>query len=108
MDCDGHIDALVPGWLEGGVNVMFPIEIGTWKADAANYRKKYGRELRVFGGIDKLEIEKGPAAIDAEIKKHVPLMKEGGFVPLPDHLITPGTSLENYKYYLKQMKALRI
>ena len=107
VDCDGVIDQLVPGWLEGGVNVMFPIEVGTWKADSAAYRKKYGKELLIFGGIDKLEIEKGPAAIDAEIARNIPLMKEGGFVPLPDHLITPGTSLENYKYFLARMKEIR-
>jgi len=35
------------------------------------------------------------------------LMKEGGFVPLPDHLIVPGTSLEDYKYYLKRIGELR-
>jgi uroporphyrinogen decarboxylase len=108
VDCDGVIDALVPGWLESGVNVMFPFEIGPHKSDPALYRKKYGKELRIFGGIDKLELEKGPKAIDAEIQRRIPLMKEGGFVPLPDHIITPGTSLENYRYYLKKLIGLRI
>jgi uroporphyrinogen decarboxylase len=107
VDCDGCIDDLVPLWLEGGVNVMFPVEIGVWKADPHAFRKQYGKELRIFGGIDKLEIAKGPEAIRAEIARRVPLMKEGGFIPLPDHLITPGTSLENYKYYLEQIRKLR-
>ena len=107
VDCDGYIDDLVPLWLEGGVNVMFPVEIGPWKADPYAFRKKYGKELRVFGGIDKLEIAKGPEAIDAEIARRLPLMKEGGFIPLPDHLITPETSLEDYKYYLEQIRKLR-
>jgi len=93
--------------MSAGVNVMFPVEIGPWKADPYAFRKKYGKELRIFGGIDKLEIAKGPEAIDAEIARRLPLMKEGGFIPLPDHLITPETSLEDYKYYLEQIRKLR-
>ena len=107
VDCDGMIDHLVPHWLEGGVNVMFPVEIGTWKADPLAFRKKYGEELRIFGGIDKLAIPKGAKAIDKEIERRLPLMKEGGFIPLPDHLIIPETPLENYKYYLERIRSLR-
>jgi uroporphyrinogen decarboxylase len=108
IDCDGFIEDLVPHWLEGGVNVMFPVEIGVWNADPAAFRKKYGKELRVLGGINKLEIAKGPAVIDAEIERRLPFMKEGGFIPMPDHLIIPETSLENYKYYLEQIRKIRL
>lgn len=107
VDCDGLIDHLVPHWLDSGVNIMFPIEIGAWEADPMAFRRQYGRELRVLGGINKLEIVKGRAAIDAEIARRLPLMKEGGFIPLPDHLIVPGTGLDDYKYYLEQIRALR-
>lgn len=107
VDCDGCIDALVPGWLEGGVNVMFPVEIGVWKADPMAFRRRYGRELRIIGGIDKLEIAKGKAAIDAELERRLPLMRDGGFIPLPDHLIVPGTSVENYRYYFEALKAMQ-
>jgi len=72
------------------------------------FRKKYGRELRIIGGFNKLELEKGPVAIDAEIERRIPLMKDGGFIPVPDHYITPGTSLGNYKYYLDKIRKLRL
>jgi uroporphyrinogen decarboxylase len=108
VDCDGMIDALVPGWLEGGVNVMFPVEIGAWKADPAQFRRRWGRELRIFGGIDKLALEKGRAEIDREIERRVPLMREGGYVPLPDHLITPDTPLDDYRYYLGALGRVRL
>ena len=107
VDCDGLIDALVPLWLKAGVNVMFPIEIGAWNADPMAFRKKYGKELRVIGGIDKLAIPKGPKAIDEEINRRLPLMREGGFIPLPDHFITPDASVENYRYYLRKIRELR-
>jgi len=107
VDSDGKVDDLVPLWLKGGVNVMFPIEIGTWQADPMAYREQYGRELRVYGGIDKLQLTKGREAIDAEIQRRLPLMRAGGFVPLPDHLIVPGTPLEDYRYYLDRIRELR-
>jgi uroporphyrinogen-III decarboxylase len=107
VDCDGLVDDLVPLWLEGGVNVMFPIEIGVWNADPMKFREKYGKELRVIGGINKMALTKGRAAIDAEIERRIPLMRDGGFIPLPDHVIVPGTPLDDYKYYLDKIRELR-
>ena len=108
VDSDGMVEPLVKDWLDAGVNVQFPIEIGTWQADPMAIRQKFGKELRIIGGLNKLELEKGPAAIDAEIERRIPLMKDGGFVVMPDHLITPGVSLENYKYYLERIRELRL
>jgi len=107
IDCDGMIDDLVPLWLEGGVNVMFPVEIGTWQADPMAFRRQYGKELRIIGGIDKRELTKGRAAIDAEVARRVPLMREAGFIPLPDHVVMPGTPLADYGYYLDTIRDLR-
>ena len=108
IDSDGDVSALVGEWLDAGVNVQFPIEIGTWKADPMAFRKKYGRELRIIGGFDKLALEKGRPAIDAEIERRLPLMKSGGYIVLPDHLITPDTPLDDYKYYLDRIRELRL
>ena len=44
LDCDGSIDTLMPTWLENGVNTMFPIEVGTWRASIAPWRAQYGRD----------------------------------------------------------------
>ncbi len=107
VDSDGDIKFLIKEWLDSGVNVQFPIEIGTWNADPMEYRKKYGRELRIIGGLNKLALEKTHKDIDEEIEKRIPLMKEGGFIVMPDHLITPDTSLSNYKYYLDKIRNLR-
>jgi uroporphyrinogen decarboxylase len=107
VDSDGILDPLIPGWLEGGVNIIYPVEIGTWQADPMELRTRYGRELRIIGGIDKREIAKGRAAIDAEIERRLPLMREGGYIPAPDHEIIPGTSLQDYQYYVESIRALR-
>ena len=69
LDCDGCIDALIPTWLENGVNTMFPIEVGTWGASMAPWRAKFGPELRGVGGMDKRVFARDYAAIDAEIER---------------------------------------
>jgi len=107
VDCDGLIEPLIRLWLDAGVNIMYPIEIGKWNANPHQLRKKFGKELRMIGGYNKHMIEKGKSEIDKELEKRLPLMKEGGFILMPDHLITPDTPLENYKYYLEQVRRLK-
>jgi uroporphyrinogen decarboxylase len=107
IDSDGDVTDLAGHWLESGVNVQFPIEVGAWKGDARDFRKRYGKELRVIGNFDKLTLERSRADVLAEFDRLMPLMKEGGFILLPDHLITPGVALEDYKWYLEQVRALR-
>jgi len=107
VDCDGKIDALAGLWLEAGVNCLFPLEIGAWNADPAAFRRKYGRRVRIIGGIDKRALMKGKEEIDKELALRVPLMRDGGYVPLVDHVISPDIPLENYRYFLGRLKALR-
>jgi hypothetical protein len=107
IDSDGDVTALVGPWLEAGVNIQFPIEVGTWKADGMAFRKKYGRELRVMGHFDKLTLERGRDQVTAELRRLVPLMRDGGYMLLPDHIITPGVSLDDYRWYLDQVRDLR-
>ncbi len=108
VDSDGDVEQLLGHWLDAGVNVQFPIEVGTWKGDAAKYRKQYGKELRVIGNFDKLTLEQSRGAVQAEIDRLLPLMKEGGFIMVPDHLITPGVALSDYQWYLEQVRAIRL
>lgn len=107
IDSDGDVTDLVGHWLDAGVNGQFPIEVGPFKGDARYFRRKYGKELFIMGNFDKLALEKGHAAIRAEIERLLPLMKEGGFIMMPDHGITPGVSLEDYRWYLEQVRQLR-
>jgi uroporphyrinogen decarboxylase len=104
LDCDGKIDALVPIWLENGVNVMFPIEVGTWNASIAPWREKYGPELRGIGGMRKYVFAQDYAAVDAEIERLKPLVALGGFIPCPDHRLPDDCKWENVQYYCEKMR----
>ncbi|MDD5706331.1 MAG: uroporphyrinogen decarboxylase family protein [Kiritimatiellae bacterium] len=105
LDCDGWIDALIPVWLESGVNTMFPIEVGTWNASIAPWRAKYGQELRGVGGMNKVVFARGRAAVDAEIERMKPLVALGGFIPCPDHRIAPDAEWDTVRYYCDRMRA---
>jgi uroporphyrinogen decarboxylase len=107
IDSDGDVTALLRPWLDAGVNLQFPIEVGPWKGDAMKFRRQYGKELRVVGNFDKLTLERGHAAVEAEIQRLLPLLRDGGFILMPDHLITPGVALADYRWYLDQIRNLR-
>jgi len=104
LDCDGKIDALIPTWLENGVNTMFPIEVGTWHASIKPWREKYGRELRGIGGMDKKVFAYDRAAIDEEVERLKELVDLGGYIPCPDHRIPPDAKWENVQYYCERMR----
>ena len=99
VDSDGKVDDLLPCWLESGFDIVFPVEIGTWKADPLKLRKTYGRRLRMMGGVNKHVIALGEDAVREELRKLKPLVEEGGFIPLPDHRIPPDVSLAQMKTY---------
>ena len=101
LDCDGNIDVLVPLWLKAGVNVMFPLEVACG-SDPVKYRKLYGKDVLLLDGVNKRELARDHAAIDAELERLRPVVEEGGFVPHVDHRCPPDVSFENYLYYLER------
>jgi uroporphyrinogen decarboxylase len=104
VDCDGNIEKLVPHWLDAGINCMFPLEVGTWGADPVAYRRRYGKELLIMGGVDKHLLATTPAAIRAEVERLAPLVEEGGYIGFCDHRVPPDVPFANYLYYLDQAR----
>jgi len=104
VDSDGDITSLVPLFLEGGVNCLFPLEAKAG-VDAVALRKKYGKRLLLIGNIDKTALAQGKEAIEREVNYKVPyLVKEGGYIPSVDHLVPPDVSFQNYTYYINFLK----
>ncbi|MCY2926398.1 MAG: hypothetical protein NT031_13350 [Planctomycetota bacterium] len=100
LDSDGNIDELIPIWLDGGINAIWPFEIAAGM-DPLAVRAKYGKSLALIGGIDKRAMAAGRAAIDREVYPKVPrLIESGGFIPTCDHAVPPDVSLGDYEYYL--------
>jgi uroporphyrinogen-III decarboxylase len=104
LDCDGRIYELVPGWLRGGINCMFPIEAA--HTDPWRLREEYGKSVLLLGGVNKLALIAGRDAIDRELERLHPLVERGGYLPCVDHRVPPDVTYENYLYYLEKKKAL--
>jgi hypothetical protein len=101
VDCDGKIDQLIPWWLDAGIRCMFPVEVGTWGADPLAYRKQYGQELLMMGGVDKRLLSGSRSDIRREVHRLAPLVEEGGYIAFCDHRVPPDVPLENYVFYLE-------
>jgi hypothetical protein len=100
LDSDGNIHELAPLWLEGGINVMFPLEVA--HTDAYRLSSQFGTRMALRGGFDKRALIAGPAAIDAEFERLRPLFLRGGFIPMVDHVVPPDVSLANCTYYRRK------
>jgi uroporphyrinogen decarboxylase len=98
-DCDGDVRPLLPGFLEAGINCLFPYEVNSC-VHPKRLLDEYGRDLRILGGVDKMELRKGRAAIKAYLESLVPCVERGGYVPFCDHRCPPDVDPDDYLYYL--------
>jgi len=102
LDSDGDISSLIPIWLESGINIVYPFEVQCGM-DVVKARREFGRDLRICNGIDKRAIARGREAIDAELERVAPLVKDGGYIPGPDHSLPPDVSFANYCYFMEAL-----
>lgn len=98
-DCDGDIRPILKGFMEGGINCLFPFEVNGC-AHPAELLAEYGKELRIMGGVDKIQLGSGKKAIKAYLETLVPLVERGGYIPFCDHRCPPNVPPEDYLYYL--------
>ena len=104
VDCDGDFRKLMPGWLENGVNIMFPLEVNAGIHPDQLRRDHPG--IRMMGGVDKVVLTQGKAAIKQELQRLKPLVEEGGFIPHVDHRVQADVAFADYLYYLEAKRDL--
>lgn len=105
VDSDGDPTVLIPLLLEAGVDTIWPIERASDVSPQA-YRRRFGRNLRLIGGVDKRVLARGPAAIRTHLREFIPLIEEGGFIPTVDHTVPPDVSWDNFRYYMEAKRSL--
>ena len=98
-DCDGDVRPLMPGFLKAGINCLFPFEVNSC-CHPGELLDKYQGQLRIMGGVDKMALGKGPAAIKAYLESLAPYVERGGYIPFCDHRCPPNVTQEDYLYYL--------
>ena len=101
LDSDGNLEVLLPMVMECGFDSIVPCEIAAGM-EPLELRRKFGRKLGLWGGIDKRALSRDKKAIEEEMLRKVPqLLEDGGYIPHLDHTFPPDIPYENFLYYLE-------
>ena len=103
----GDFRVLLPAMMEQGFNCIWPLERGSGM-DPVAVRKKYGRSLVLGGGIPKEALISGPAAIDSEIQRLMPVIEEGGYIPALDDMVSLEVPLSHYRHYIAALRRIEL
>ena len=101
VDTDGDVLPVIPVYQELGMDAMTPFEVASG-CDVVAVGKQYP-EIVIFGGIDKRILAESKQAIDREVERILPVMRErGGYIPTCDHGVPEEVPYENYLHYRKR------
>ncbi len=98
LDSDGRVDELIPIWVEAGVNVTSPMEVAAGN-DLPEWRRRFGRSMAYRQGVDKRAIARGGRAIEEELARLEPVVRDGGYIPGCDHGVPPDISWPDFVRY---------
>jgi len=102
MDTDGDFTMLIPEIMGAGLDGFLPIDVNSG-VDIVKVREQYPT-LKFFGGFNKLVLLEGKEAIEAELERLRPVIRQGGCIICTDHQAPPQTPIENYLYYTRRLK----
>ena len=104
VDSDGDERPLVPLWLEGGVDIVFPWET-QFGLDITQVRQDYPT-MGMMGGLNKHALEFSRGYMDQELEKVPYMLEQGYYIPCLDHGVTNAVSWDNYRYFYDKLKEL--
>ena len=104
----GNFEPLLPGLLHHGINCTWPLERRATGLDARTLRNRYGRRLRLAGNIAKEALIEGPRAIDQEIERLIPVIREGGFIPALDDMVPPEVPFSHYRHLIDRLRTIKL
>lgn len=101
IDTDGQAEPVIPVYQELGMDVMTPFEVASG-CDVVQIGRRYP-DLVIAGGIDKRILARGKEAIDREVERILPPLRDrGGYIPTCDHGVPEEVSLDSYLHYRKR------
>lgn len=99
IDSDGDVTAMVPWLMQSGIDGILPLERQAG-VDVKVIRQRYP-QFAMIGAFDKMTMTQGEAAMRAEFKRLLPVMRSGRFIPSVDHQTPPGVNLKQYRCYIE-------
>ncbi|MCD6334934.1 MAG: hypothetical protein J7M27_06340 [Candidatus Latescibacteria bacterium] len=101
----GDVNPFIPELIGIGLDALNPLEVKAGM-DPIHLKKTYGKDLVLHGGINAV-LWDDPAAIQVEMKKVVPVMKEsGGYIFSSDHSVPSSVSLNDFRQIVELAKEL--
>lgn len=91
----GDIRPFLPELIEIGIDGLHPLEVKAGM-DPARIKQEYGSRLVLHGGMDAL-LWQDVEAMEANVRKLLPVMKEnGGYIFSTDHTVPSSVSLQDF------------
>jgi len=103
----GKLDGIMDMAAGNGINCTWPVERASG-ADPHVLRAKYGKKLRMAGGVPTKALVSGTDKIDRAIDDLIPLIRQGGFFPALDDMVLPDISFENYSYFINRLREIKL
>jgi uroporphyrinogen decarboxylase len=101
----GDVNPFVPELIAMGLDALNPLEVKAGM-DPLQLKHDYGRDLVLHGGINAVLWDQ-PAAIQAEMERVIPVLKEnGGYIFSSDHSVPSSVSLEDFRRIVELAKRL--
>ena len=101
----GDIHTFVPELLEIGLDALNPLEVKAGM-NPAELKAEFGDRLVLHGGINAVLYDQ-PEALEAEMRRVVPVLKEGGgYIFSSDHSVPSSVSLPAFRQIVELAKEL--
>lgn len=102
VDTDGDATPLLPLFIEGGIDIVFPVEIQSGM-DPLALRETYPT-VGLYGAVEKSIPAASEQAQQAELNKIAALVRSGRFLPCSDHGVPPNVSYREYVGFWRRVR----
>jgi uroporphyrinogen-III decarboxylase len=103
----GNTRVLLPDLIEAGFNCLWAMEVENEDMDYLALRERFGRQLRLIGGIDLDVLYRDEESIEAELERRLPqLLDQGGYAPLVDGRVRANVPFASYTCYRRTLERL--
>jgi uroporphyrinogen decarboxylase len=93
----GSVYSLIPSLIKCGVDIINPIQPGTFMMEPERLKEDYGAALSFWGGIDTQDLlpHGTPEEVEARVKYILSVMGNSGYILSPAHCIQQDVPAEN-------------
>ena len=93
----GSVYELIPSLIECGVDILNPIQPGTYMMEPERLKRDYGSAMSFWGGVDTqhLLLEGSVDDVKNEVKRILAIMGDEGYILAPAHNIQPDIPFAN-------------